>query len=228
MRSSTVPRVSRFCLQKFRPRLLKAGFVAGIVTACLLGSAAEVKAQTIVRVEEDWRIEIDNPAANINLPQLTNVMAPKNNIDGAHCVFELNYRTLPEYRAGSMQLQCWFGEDSVNYRNSPRLELLSHANEIITYTMRMDVGGGSANFEVRDGNSTSWGDFGGNGLLKSSIETGVADLANYSPETSRQFARIGFGSNRVKKFAITQVRYYAAGGVLVSTDTTERVVHQRN
>ena len=91
--------------------------------------------------------------------------------------------------------------------------------------MSMSVSGGNLVFEVLNGTSSSWGDFGGQGYLRSSASTGLHDLMAYNSEVSLQHSRVGYASHRVKKLARTAVRYYA-GNTLIATNSTERIVHQ--
>jgi hypothetical protein len=89
----------------------------------------------------------------------------------------------------------------------------------------MDVEDGVLTFEVKNGSSETWGEFGRIGWFKLSQATQLSNLDSYDSNTSVNNSRVGFASHRVKKFARTKVRYYSADG-LVSTDETERVVHQ--
>jgi len=209
---------------RMRRIVVQGGRLSAAVCICLaLSGAASAE---VVRIEEDWRVEITAPEPLDHAPQIVNVISPLSSLDWTHAVFEINHATLPEYYEGGMQLQRWFGEYVLDYRNAPGTDLLNTDNETITYTIRMKVGEGKLQFEVVDGNSETWGTFGGEGYLKHSEDTIITDLDNYNPATSVGNSRIGFASHRVKKFVRTQVRYYDADNALVATDETEHVVHQ--
>ncbi|MEX2286783.1 MAG: hypothetical protein WD648_06815 [Planctomycetaceae bacterium] len=189
-----------------------------------LTCAAADGSEPIVRVEEDWKVEVNVPNPDDHAPQIVNSISPNGSLDGLHAVFELNHSTLPDYTAGGMQLQTWVGETNLEYKNSPGSGLLHHDDETVTYTLSMSVNGGSLTFEVVNGHSDTWGKFGGLGYLKSSVSTDLSNLNSYDSNTSVNKSRVGYASHRVKKFARTKVRLYSADG-LVSTDETERVVH---
>lgn len=123
-------------------------------------------------------------------------------------------------------MQTWISESLVDARIFPRYGKLNTADERITYTIAMSVNGETVTFEVINGTSTTWGAFGGQGYLKYTIVTPYAHLEEYSPAGSASNSRISFAAHRVRKFTLKQVRYYAADGSLISTDQTERVVHE--
>ncbi len=213
------------CARRFRfpLRIL----LAALVAAYCLAEGAAAEPGPVVRIEEDWSIEIGVPDPSENAPQIITVLSPTDSLNGVHVVFELNHATLPEYQAGGMQLQRWHGDQSLDVHNFPNLKALGIENETITYTMTMSLEGNQLKFEVLNGNSSTWGNFGGQGYLKSILPTDLTHLGSYSLNTSVEHSRVGFASHRVKKFVRTQVRYYSIDG-LVATDTTERVVHSYN
>jgi hypothetical protein len=195
--------------------------------AGILVQSGDVLAQDvpqIVRVEEDWKIEVGVPSAAEEAPQIITVTSPTTSLSGHHCIYELNHRTLPEYTAGGMQFQFWTGSTNRVYRNFPSSNLLSTANEVVTFTVAMRLGGSNLEFEMINGNSTTWGPFGRVGYLKHSVGTSLSSLNSYDPETSVKNSQVAFAAHRVKKFTLKEVRYYSSSG-LVATDTTERVVH---
>ena len=181
----------------------------------------------VVRVEEDWEVVIGVPEPDEDAPQIVTVISPYNSLDSVHAVFELNHSTLPSYGGGGMQLQKWFGDYPLSYHNSPSPSALAAANETVRFTMKMSVGEGKLQFEVVNGQSSTWGQFGGQGYLKTSTPTLLNDLSTYNTLVSTQNSRVGFASHRVKKLARTEVRYYSADE-LVSTDADEVVVHAYN
>lgn len=183
--------------------------------------------EPIVRIEEDWEVVVGVPDSAEDSPQIITVLSPEGNLESDHAVFELNHSTRPSYSGGGMQLQGWVGNSTFDHRNFPNGNRLSTDNEAIRYTMSMKVDGGQLQFEVLNGSSTTWGSFGGQGYLKTSISSWRNDLSLYSPLTSTKQSRVGFASHRVKEFVRTEVRYYSANG-LVSTDETDVVVHSYN
>lgn len=196
----------------------------------------------VVRVEEDWKLEIIEPAYDETSPQIINTFSACSHLDCHFGLFEVNYSTQPDYRDGGLSVQIWDHDERVNYRRPDNNNRLSYANEVITYTLGMTLnknsngngdGNGNGNLatlqlEVKSGNSQTWGTFGDAENLRCSITTDLDDLTEYSPEFSVANSKVNFASFRVKKLALLQVRKYDKDGTLLSTDSTERIAHQYN
>jgi hypothetical protein len=196
-----------------------------VVVAATLLVAAPASAQTIIRVEEDWRLVIGVPDPAVEAPQITTTISPRGNIDGVHCIFELNHGTLGDYAPGGLQLQRWVGDQNTTVRNFPKYQLLAIPDEVIVWTMKMSHNGGNTlTFDIDDGYSTTWGAFGNQGYLLFEASTSLSDLNQYDPAVSVANSLVGYASHRVKDLCITEVRYYTASG-LHYRDTTHRCVH---
>jgi hypothetical protein len=195
--------------------------------ALLLAAAESSPAQgtPVIRIEEDWLVEIAEPDPEGNAPQIVTATSSTEQLEDVHAVFELNHASLPTYSAGGMQLQVWSGELLVDLRPSTEVGVLATNGEVITWTMKMSVGNGRIRFDVDDGDSTTWNNFGHQGQTISTLPTSQTDLGRYRPETSVAHSYVGFASHRVRRYVLSEVRYYSADGLL-STDTTERVVHE--
>lgn len=197
--------------------------------AAALLPTADVLAQApaITRIEEDWRVVIGVPDPEANAPQIVTAMSSTGQLADVHALFELNHASLPDYTAGSMQLQMWSGEQNLDFRNAPKYGALGTANEVITYTMRMEIDGNNIRFEVDHGHSTTWGEFGGQGYLKSTVPTVQTSFTQYDPAVSVANSRVAFAKHCVKSFVMKRIRYYDASGNLVNVDWTDRVVYQQ-
>jgi len=196
--------------------------------ACLVGllaGPALADDSAIMRVEEDWVLEILSPNGEESSPQLITAMSSTNQLADVHALFELNHRTLPKFSAGGMGLQLWSGDTNLDLRPTPKTGALHHANETVNFTMCLEIKNGYVEFEVRNGTSDSWGTFGGQGYLKTSAATAQTSLSLYSPTVSVENSRIGFAKHRVKRYGILRVRYYTHDNQLLSVDETERMVH---
>jgi len=196
-----------------------------VAAAAALFCANTAHGADIIRVEEDWVVEVSEPETDKTAPQIYTVISPYGNISNLHAIFELNHKTQPDYSAGGMQLQSWNGTTLLDYRNNGVKGKLSHSNETISFTVRMEIVNGVLQFEIRNGSSTTWGTFGGQGYLKTSIDTAPNDLNDYDPTLSIKESKVGYSSHRVKKLARTAVRYYSSEGLVVE-DKTEKVVHE--
>ena len=231
MHAATAPR--RAAARLLRP--LAAAFsrrssaTIGLPTFLVVLSFASVTTaddSDVVRVEEDWRIEIGTPNSAEHAPQILTVMSPLGHIEGPHVIFELNHSTFPNFAPGGTQIQKWFHETNLGYRNFPNYNRLDTVNETIEFTSKLEVTDGDLIFEIRDGTSATWNSFGGQGYLKTRFNyLPIANLNAYRPEVSTKNSRIGFASHRVKKLVLTEVRYYSSDG-LITRDETDRVVHE--
>jgi hypothetical protein len=215
-----------------RTRLLAALTVFALVIIVGQASVPADNNNSIIRVEEDWQLQIIAPATDETSPQITNTISPTQNLTGFYGVFELNHGTQPNYDDGGLELQMWQGPTEVIYNRYPDTSRLKFANETVTYTIAMSLQQDAANRQLRvsvkNGNSQTWGTFGQNGSLRATTQwTDLPDLNWYSPQFSVDNSKIGYASFRVQRFSLTAVRYYTANGT-VTTDNTERVVFQYN
>ncbi len=232
MHAATIPcraavRLRRCLTVAFSHRsfVLLIGLLA-FLTAISSASVASAADADVVRVKEDWRIEIGTPNAAEHAPQILTVMSPAGHIEGPHAIFELNHSTFPAFSPGGTQLQKWFGETNFGYRNFPNYDRLATNDEVIEFTSTMEVTDGDLVFEIRDGTSKTWSSFGGQGYLKTRFNyLPVSNLNDYRPEVSTKNSRIGFASHRVKKLVLKEVRYYSSEG-LITRDEADRVVHE--
>jgi hypothetical protein len=192
--------------------------------ACCLAPGAVAESDlTITAIEEDWEIEIGTPAADQISPQIFVVNTPTGNLNGAHAVFEINNLNLPDFYGGGLQFQGWVGEDPFAECHHDSFGALWHEGEVVTFTTSMRATDGIMHFQVANGNSETWGTFGEGNSLRIVAGGQAESFAEYSPEASVHFSRVGFGGNRVKRFVLKKVRYYHQQ-TLVATDDTERDV----
>ena len=178
----------------------------------------------ITRIEEDWEIQIGTPSPDESAPQITVITTPYLDLSGPYAVFEINDLTLPEFSGGGLQLQSWFQDQNIGLTHHGVTSVLSTIDERITYTMRMSVSDGLLRFQVINGISTTWGNFGGNGSLwPLDVGTTLQNLNTYRPDSSVRLSRCGFAGQLVKSLVLKRVRYYA-GEELVKTDEQSRSV----
>lgn len=178
----------------------------------------------VMRVEEDWEVVLNEPGESVDAPQFHTIISPYASLESFHLQVCWNYRELPEFAAGGMQLVAWLSDWSVG-RKTCRESRLSTAAETITWTSAIETNGSVLTFEVVDGQSTTWGSFGG---PESSLSGDVHlhHLNGYSTDLSVTKSWISHGANRVNLLRITEVRRYDAEGNLISRDTTPRVVFE--
>ena len=215
---------SRWRQQVFRVGLTCMG-VIGWVYSSPIGTAHAQSPLAVTEVQEDWELVVDTPDPNSSGPQVTCSIAPHAADDSLYAAFELNHRTLPEFERGGMQLQMWSGAYNIDNNPNPQQQIMSTSGETVTWTMSMKRSGENLTFEVQNGHSTTWGNFGGQGYLRSSQPSDLENLNAYSPEDTIDNSGVGFGSNRVHSLTLKRVRYIFSNGDVV-TDDAPRVVHQ--
>jgi hypothetical protein len=166
----------------------------------------------VVRVEEDWHLDVGEPDTNVTAPQITTAISPQSNLDGVHAIFTINYQALNEFAPGGLQLQVWNGETAVShYRLNPDASF-NAVGERVSWTQVMNLQNGSLNFRIENGQSTTWGNFGGNGLFSEGVATSLTNLNQYEPQTSIDSSGITFASNRVDEMVLDRVRIYTSDG----------------
>lgn len=200
--------------------------VATLAAVALLlwnSSAGATSPQDIVRVEEDWELMVGEPEPTTAAPQVTTVISPVGNLESWHVAFELNHQTMPDFTPGGLCLQLWRGSESQGVDRHHHGEVLIQSEgEQITWTQCMSLSDGVLTFEITNGESTTWGNFGGGGQLRLSTSTSLDDLGGYRPEVSVENSGVGFASNRVHVLTLKRVRVHRANGEVqeVNADLT--------
>ena len=182
---------------------------------------------TVVGIEEDWEMVVASPDANSTAPQVSCTISPLSHVNSLHATFELNHQSQPEFVAGGLQLQVWNDEQPLSSRKFPNPEVLDTDNEVVRWTQSLTLDAGTLTFEITDGTSTTWGNFGSQGYLRASLTTNLENLNGYDPEISVQNSGIAYAGNRVTTFVLKRVRATLATGEVIE-DTTQRVVHTHN
>ncbi len=186
-------------------------------------SAAPCLAADIVRVEEDWELVVASPDPGSDAPQVTCMFSPVGNIQSAHAALELNQRSAPSFASGGVQLQLWNGEALVTHKEGANTAVMATADESVRWTQVMEVSGGVLKFSVVNGQSTTWGSFGGEDL-KLQAPTTLTSLNAYNPAVSLQNSAVGYASNRVKSLVLKRIRFVLSTGEVLE-DPTVRVLH---
>ena len=166
----------------------------------------------IIRVEEEWSVELGEPNQIKNAPQISMIMSPFSDLTEDYYLFQLNYRSKPEFVEGGLQVQHWHGDEIIQENSSPLEESLNSDSEVVKWTQRMSVNNGTVTFEVVDGQSTTWGHFGGEGYLKSVVQTGHQNLDSYRPAVSITESGIGYAGNRIASLTLQRITWYFSNG----------------
>jgi hypothetical protein len=165
----------------------------------------------VVSVEEHWELRISQPDTDRSAPQITMVMSPVSHLDGVHFLITLNHSTVPDYAPGGVQLQAWDGEELLASHTNHDGDTLDHADETITWVQRISLNNGHLSFQIVNGQSESWGHFGGDSL-SFSTPTSLAALNGYRPGVSLTESQVGYAENRVVSLVLTKLVWVTEDG----------------
>ena len=166
----------------------------------------------VVKVEETWSLTVGEPNLANGAPQATMTMSPLPNLDGDHFVVTFNHATEPEFVAGGLQLQHWNEEELE--QSTPRKEhsLLDVSGEVLSWRQTMSVDDGVLSFQLEDGESDSWGNFGNGGDYRLQTPSSLQDLNGYRPQISLTGSGVNFGGNRVASLTLLKIRWHLSNG----------------
>lgn len=185
--------------------------LSAFVGATLITTLSWAESQRVISVEEHWELRVSQPDTDRSAPQTTMVMSPTSDISGLHFLVTLNHATVPEYSAGGVQVQQWNGEDLIQSRSDHSGATLDEFEEVITWTQRISLQDGHLTFQVSDGHSHTWGDFGGDDL-KVSAASSLTGLNSYRPGTSLTESQVNYAENRVEALTLTKLVWVTEDG----------------
>ncbi|MEX2171180.1 MAG: hypothetical protein WD851_17805 [Pirellulales bacterium] len=185
-----------------------------LLVVAVIGTArpSDLLAIQVVTVEEHWELRLGEPDANLSAPQVTMTMSPTSNLSGRHFVFTLNHRTYPQYSPGGMQVQRWDGENAVDSHSGSSTSALWHTGEVVAWVQRLHLDDGQLTFEVVDGESESWGSFGGDDL-RLHVASNLPNLNDYRPGVSIEESGVGYAGNRVHSLTLSRLIWITTDGV---------------
>jgi hypothetical protein len=204
--------------------------VAVLSLLWLTQPARSAAPQGTTAIEQDWRVElytVSDPdrvtcplfVSAINLPWLTTLFQ-----------VTWNHRDLPSLEQGGIQLQAYRWDDlleAVDVSTPAWRDKLSHNNEVVTWTQRMHRDGMSHILTVKNIVGTTWGTITDQYSVRRTYLFYAPTLENYDVASIKENSGIIMGTNRFKKLAIVQTRFYDDYGNLLGHDTNEHVVFEQ-
>ena len=191
---------------------------------------AESEASTVVRIEQDWKVELYSTKGDANSsPQLISAFRLPNSTNAFQITW--NHIDSPSYSPGGFQLQAWGGGVLVGSYTAWKIPL-SAANEVLTWTQVVTTTTSSQQateyaLQVENVSSSSWGgNVTGDQVFKLSFDE-VANLNDYTAAACLENSAITVGTNRVKWYGIVETRFYDQEGRLISRDTAAKTVFQQ-
>ncbi len=177
----------------------------------LIASSGWAESQRVVSVEEQWELHVTQPDTDRSAPQTTLVISPTGDINGLHFLVTLNHATVPEYAAGGVQVQQWNGDEFIESETVHQGTVLDQSDEVIRWSQRLDLKDGHLSFQVRDGHSDTWGDFGGD-ELRLRVDSSLASLNQYRPGVSLTESQVNYAENRVGSLILTKLVWITEDG----------------
>lgn len=160
----------------------------------------------VVLIEEHWELQVGGPDPARSAPQVTMVMSPNGTLFQEHFLLTLNHHTHPDFVAGGIQVQRWYGEECESASSISTFSPLASDGEVFTWIQRLSIANGKLKFEVI-GNSPSWGNFGDDGELTLSHSSSIPRLNSYLPAISINESGIGYAGNRVSSLTLKRIRW---------------------
>jgi hypothetical protein len=180
------------------------------MTLCAATDAWAQSSTKVVAIEEHWELQLGQPDADTSAPQITMVVSPDRDIEAMHFLFTLNHINVPEYQPGGMQVQVW---DNTNLVGSAAAGsgALSHDAEVVRWVQRMSLEDNTLHFKILNGESDTWGTFGGDDLSLSE-PTSLSSLNRYRPSVSLAESQVNYAENRVVSLTLTKLVWVTEDG----------------
>jgi hypothetical protein len=196
----------------------------GLLPDAVLRGDESAGTPRVIRVEEDWTLEVRVPDPDTNAPQVTCVFAPTADVDYAYAEFAVNHHSNPTYIPGGLQLMVWSGGQVIVVNNDPEVDVLSQPNETIAWTQSMSLDDeGVLTFAIKNGSSQTWNAFGNDDRLSIRTVGDISNLNGYDTNVSVKNSGVGFASNRVNVLKITAVRYFTDDGQVFEDSSVHTV-----
>lgn len=194
---------------RFRPHFMT--LLTAFASVISVAAPARADSPRVVSIEEHWELRLAEPDPDRSAPQTTMVMSPTSDLGGSHFLFTLNHNTVPDYAPGGVQVQLWDGQEFVSSRSAHDDIALDRSEEVVTWTQKISLQDGQLSFQVRDGTSETWGQFGGD-ELSLSVASSLTSLNSYRPSVSLTESQVGYAQNRVGSLTLTKLVWVTDDG----------------
>jgi hypothetical protein len=164
----------------------------------------------VVSVEEHWELRLAQPDPDLSAPQTTMVLTPDGDLDGTQFLFTINHSTVPDYEPGGLQVQLWENDELVESASDGE-GALSQEEEVVTWVQKLSLDGTNLKFQIRDGQSETWGDFGGDDLTIVSSAS-LSSLNGYRPGISITESQVSYAENRVVSLTLMKLVWTTEDG----------------
>ena len=185
--------------------------LAPCCVAILAAAPVQAEVNRVVQIEEHWELRLSQPDGELSAPQTTMVVSPSGDLETVHFLFTLNHSTVPSYSPGGLQIQAWESDQLLDHEEADAVGALVHDEEVVRWVQRMSLDDNAITFRILDGESETWGPFGGDGLSLS-IETELSSLNSYRPGVSITESQVSYAENRVQSLTLTKLVWITEDG----------------
>jgi hypothetical protein len=190
-------------------------FAIGVVLLMfVLDRCPALHAQAVLRVEEDWSLQVNEPDEQLNSPQITTAMMPLGANSSTLFFLDINHGSAPDYSAGGLQLRAELNGECAESKRLHEGEKLRCPSETIQWTQVMIRQGNQLKFGIISGKSQTWDSFGGSESFVD-VATNATSLDAYRPADSLSNTGAVYAGNRVASLKLLRVRLYNDLGQMV-------------
>lgn len=198
------------CQPAFRRalRLLSSLSLTMLAVGFWTGGTASAQS-AVMRIEEDWELEITQPDAQLDAPQVMVTVSPFSTSSSYYFEVDINHASYPAYESGGLQIRVMDGDDCLSEKRVLGGSRLNVDSDVIRWTNVIERQSGGVAFGVANGDSLSWGKF-GDATTYVTLQ-GARDF-NYQPTVSFDRSGVSYANNRVKRLTLCRVRYIDSAG----------------
>lgn len=179
---------------------------------------------TVIRIEEEWELQLNTPNSFRGSPQIETVLAPTGSAEGITARFLINKRTSFDAQVGGLQMQIMQGNVVLAAADLSEVALNTPGEKVL-WTQRLSLNKGLLTFEILNGSSVTWGKFPGKADFSLSVQTNLTNLNGYHPNVTAAESNVDFGQPRVNKLILRKARTYTNNGKSIER-ADSRVIYQ--
>ncbi len=191
-----------------------------IVLSCISGVAL---GQTVVRIEEDWSLQVIEPDQQLDSPQITTAILPLGPSSSVLFHVDFNHGSHPNYSAGGIQLRIDQNENNTCSKRLLAGVKLSRNAETIQWTQVITGHEGRLAFGIVNGTGQSWGSFGGPDSFITA-DVGTIALDHYRPTDSLENSGAVYAGNRVSALTLLRIRLFTNTGQTIEVPINQRAL----
>jgi hypothetical protein len=184
-------------------------YLAVLVGCCFEANLTQAQ---VVRIEEDWVVQIAVPDQPTDAPQITTTMAPFPNSNLQFQV-NINHAQGSEFVAGGVQVRALADDQTIQEVHKHPNVRLTQTGEVIHWTTAIHKHESGYWFGLVGGSGQTWGQLGGVGWYISAPNNSDApSLEQYHYQRSIDQSEVGYAGHRVHSLKLLRVRVYYANG----------------